>query len=177
MCGDVDGRAAGGRAALALYLVIFGISCHPCRSTRAGATLDVRASPAVVTTHSVRARAIVAALQYAEVDAEVDALFALVGAVVRAAFVLVDLLALWRAGGGRDAWVVRVWRCGWASRGRAGGSGNIPLECRNFLSSLPSHSSRCNARRPSQPSSRNHPMGPGSCNTRRCTRIQLAPQG
>ena len=61
VCGGVDGRAAGGRAALALYLVIGGVSCHPCRATRAGATLDVRASPAVVITIWVRARAILEA--------------------------------------------------------------------------------------------------------------------
>ena len=107
---------------------------------------------------------------------EVAALFAvlvgavMVGAVVRAASVLVVRFALWRAGGGAR-WMVRVWRCGWASRGRAGGSGIIPhRRCRCFLSTLPSHASRCNARRPSQPS-----MGrPGSCNTRSCTGIQLA---
>ena len=111
---------------------------------------------------------------------EIAALFAvlvgavMVGAVVRAASVLVVRFALWRAGGGAR-WVVRVWRCGWASRGRAGGSGIIPhRRCRCLLSTLPSHASRCNARRPSQPSSRDHHMGPGSCNTRSCTGIQLA---
>ena len=57
----MDGRAAGGQAALALYLVIAGSSCHPCRATRACATLDVRASPAVVTAPWVRARAILGA--------------------------------------------------------------------------------------------------------------------
>ena len=96
----------------------------------------------------------------------------MVGAVVRAASVLVVRFALWRAGGGAR-WVVRVWRCGWASRGRAGGSGIIPRNRWCLLSSLPSHASRCNARRPSQPSSRDRPMGPGSCNTRGCTGIQL----
>ena len=62
VCGGVDGRAAGGRAALALYPIAdAAVSCQPCRATRAGATLDVRASPAVVTAPWVRAPAILAA--------------------------------------------------------------------------------------------------------------------
>ena len=38
-----------------------GSSCHPCRATRAGATLDVRASPAAVTAPCKIRRAIFAA--------------------------------------------------------------------------------------------------------------------